>query len=43
MPKVCWYIRRGLDPALWVEDLVVLAELVPGAYHLILGAEPGPR
>ena len=29
-PKVRRYVRRDLDPALWFEDLVVLAELVPG-------------
>jgi len=33
-PKVRRYVRRGLDPALWFEDLVVLAELVPGTSHL---------
>ena len=33
-PKVRRYVRRDLDPALWFEDLVVLAELVPGAYQL---------
>ena len=26
-PKVRHYVRRDLDPALWFEDLVVLAEL----------------
>ena len=30
-PKVRRHVRRDLDPALWFEDLVVLAELVPGA------------
>ena len=30
-PRVRQYVRRDLDPALWFEDLVVLAELVPGA------------
>ena len=30
-PKVRRYLRRDLDPALWFEDLIVLAELVPGA------------
>ena len=28
-PKVRRYLQRDLDPALWFEDLVVLAELVP--------------
>jgi hypothetical protein len=27
-------VRRGLDPALWFEDLVVLAELVPGTVQM---------
>jgi putative PIN family toxin of toxin-antitoxin system len=27
-PKVRRYVRRGLDPALWMEDLVLLAEFV---------------
>ena len=30
-PKVRRYLRRDLDATLWFEDLVVLAELVPGA------------
>ena len=30
-PKVRRYLRRDLDAPLWFEDLVVLAELVPGA------------
>ena len=30
-PKVRRYVRHDLDPALWFEDLVVLAVLVPGA------------
>lgn len=29
-PKVRKYIRLGLDPALWFEDLVVLSHLVAG-------------
>ena len=29
-PKVRRYLRRDLDATLWFEDLVVLAELVPG-------------
>ena len=33
-PKVRRYIRREIDPALWFEDLVVLAELVPGTSQL---------
>jgi hypothetical protein len=33
-PKVRRYIRREIDPALWFEDLVVLADLVPGASQL---------
>jgi len=33
-PKVRRYVRRDLDSALWFEDLVVLAEFVPGAYQL---------
>ena len=28
-PKVRRCLRRGLDPALWMEDLVLLADLVP--------------
>jgi len=28
-PKVRRYVRPGLDPALWMEDLVVLADFVP--------------
>ena len=27
-PKVRRYVRRGLDPGLWVEDVVVLADVV---------------
>jgi hypothetical protein len=33
-PKVRRYVRRDLDPALWFEDLVVLAELVPGTVQV---------
>ena len=29
-PKVRKYIRPGLDPELWFEDIVVLSELVAG-------------
>ena len=29
-PKVRRYVRRDLDPTLWFEDLVVLAEFVTG-------------
>jgi uncharacterized protein len=28
-PKVRRYVQPGLDPALWLEDLVVLADFVP--------------
>lgn len=28
-PKVRRYVRPGLDPVLWMEDLVVLADFVP--------------
>ena len=40
-PKVRRYVRRDLDPALWFEDLVVLAAFVPGAYQRP-GASPDP-
>ncbi|MGB7218680.1 MAG: putative toxin-antitoxin system toxin component, PIN family [Vicinamibacterales bacterium] len=33
-PKVRKHIRRALDPALWFEDIVVLAHVVPGEYEL---------
>ena len=33
-PKVRRYVRRDLNTALWFEDLVVLAELVPGAVQV---------
>ena len=38
-PKVRRYVRRDLDPALWFEDLAVLAELVPGASHVSVVSE----
>jgi uncharacterized protein len=31
-PKVRKYIRRTVDPELWFEDIVLLAELVAGDY-----------
>lgn len=33
-PKVRRYVRRDLDPALWFEDLVVLAEFVAGTVQV---------
>jgi putative PIN family toxin of toxin-antitoxin system len=33
-PKVRKYIRRALDPELWFEDIVVLAQFVAGEYEL---------
>ncbi len=33
-PKVRKYIRPGLDPELWFEDIVVLSHLVAGAHRL---------
>ena len=33
-PKVRKYIRRGLDPELWFEDIVVLAQFVAGEYEV---------
>ena len=33
-PKVRRCVRRDLDPALWFEDLVVLAELVTGTVQV---------
>lgn len=30
-PKVRRYVRHDLDPALWFEDLIVLADLVPAS------------
>ena len=32
-PKVRKYMRLGLDPELWFEDIAVLAELVSGGYQ----------
>jgi putative PIN family toxin of toxin-antitoxin system len=32
-PKVRKYIRQGLDPELWFEDIVVLSHLVAGTYE----------
>ena len=40
-PKVRRYVRRDLDAALWFEDLVVLAELVPGD-ALVSGVSTDP-
>ena len=41
-PKVRRYVRRDLDPALWFEDLVVLAELVPGTVQVSgVSKDPG--
>jgi putative PIN family toxin of toxin-antitoxin system len=33
-PKVRKYIRPGLDPELWFEDIVVLSHLVAGEHEL---------
>jgi uncharacterized protein len=33
-PRVRRYVRHDLDPALWFEDLVVLAELVSGTVQV---------
>ena len=33
-PKVRKYIRPGLDPELWFEDIVVLSHLVAGEYEV---------
>jgi putative PIN family toxin of toxin-antitoxin system len=33
-PKVRRYVRHDLDPALWFEDLVVLAEFVSGTVQV---------
>ena len=33
-PKVRKYIRQGLDPELWFEDIVMLAQFVAGEYRL---------
>jgi predicted nucleic acid-binding protein len=40
-PKVRKYIRPGLDPELWFEDIVVLSRLV--ADERELGREQRPR
>jgi putative PIN family toxin of toxin-antitoxin system len=40
-PKVRKYIRPGLDPELWFEDIVVLSHLVSGARELA-GATKDP-
>ena len=40
-PKVHKYIRPGLDPELWFEDIVVLSHLVTGA-HEFAGASKDP-
>ncbi len=36
------YGQRDLDPAPWFEDLVVLAELVPGTDHLAGASSSSP-
>lgn len=33
-PRVRKYIRTGLDPELWFEDIVVLSHLVAGDYQI---------
>ncbi len=40
-PKVRKYIRPGLDPELWFEDIVVLSHLVAGE-HEFAGASKDP-
>ena len=40
-PKVRRYLRRVVDATLWFEDLVVLAELVPGGV-LVSGVSENP-
>jgi putative PIN family toxin of toxin-antitoxin system len=40
-PKVRKYVRRAVDPELWFEDIVLLAELVAGNYSMS-GASPDP-
>jgi putative PIN family toxin of toxin-antitoxin system len=40
-PKVRKYIRSGLDPELWFEDIVVLSQLVAGD-HELAGASKDP-
>lgn len=39
--KVRKYIRPGLDPELWFEDIVVLSQLVAGDYE-VAGASKDP-
>lgn len=33
-PKVRKYVRAGVDPELWFEDVILLAQLVAGDYEL---------
>ena len=40
-PKVRKYIRPGLDPELWFEDIVLLSQLVAGE-HMLQGASKDP-
>ena len=40
-PKVRRYIRPGLDPELWFEDIVVLSQLVAGE-HAVTDASKNP-
>ncbi|MCA1561306.1 MAG: putative toxin-antitoxin system toxin component, PIN family [Acidobacteria bacterium] len=40
-PKVRKYVRPGLDPELWFEDIVVLSQLVAGE-HQVEGASKDP-
>ena len=40
-PKVRQYIRPGLDPELWFEDIVVLSQFVAGE-HAVAGASKDP-
>ena len=40
-PKVRKYIRPGLDPELWFEDIVVLSQFVAGE-HVVAGASKDP-
>ena len=40
-PKVRKYIRPGLDPELWFEDIVILSHLVAGERKLV-GASKDP-
>jgi uncharacterized protein len=41
-PKVRKYIRPGLDPELWFEDIVILAHLVAGKSE-VAGASKDPN